>query len=32
VVLAAHQEIALIYGALPAGTSPPDHYDFPSGL
>ena len=32
IVLAAHQEIALIYGGLPAGTSPPDHYDFPAGL
>ncbi len=30
--LAAHQEIAAVYGALPNGTAPPDHYDFPAGL
>ncbi len=30
--LAAHQEIAAVYGALPGGASPPDHYDFPAGL
>ena len=30
--LAAHQEIAAVYGALPGGTAPPDHYDFPAGL
>jgi hypothetical protein len=30
--LAAHQEIAAVYGAPPNGTAPPDHYDFPAGL
>jgi hypothetical protein len=32
IVLKAHQEIAAVYGNLPAGTQPPDHYNFPAGL
>jgi hypothetical protein len=32
IVLKAHQEIVAVYGNLPAGTQPPDHYDFPAGL
>ena len=32
IVLKAHQEIAAVYGSLPAGTQPPDQYNFPAGL
>lgn len=30
--LTAHQEIAIVYGTLPSGTTPPASYNFPAGL
>ena len=32
IVLKAHQEIAAVYGNLPAGAQPPAQYEFPAGL